>query len=199
MLYSLEDLIVSEIILASSSPRRRLLLEQINIPFRIILPVVEEILPEAGNFAEVVEKNAEIKARSVVDQADGALILGADTLVELDGLPLGKPNDADDAHRMLKTLSGRDHFVHSGIVLLDSRKNHILRAHEVTRVFFRKLRDWEIEEYIASGEPMDKAGSYGIQGRGAVFIRRVEGCFFNVMGLPLTKLWEMLFEFEMNL
>ena len=140
----------------------------------------------------MVEHNAEAKARSVMNRTSKRLILGADTIVEMDGIPLGKPSDEDEARQMLRKLSGHDHYVHTGIALLDTGNNQVIRDHDITRVFFRKLRYSEIEEYIASGEPMDKAGAYGIQERGAVFIRRVEGCFFNVMGLPLAKLWEML-------
>lgn len=188
----MDDMNIPEIILASTSPRRQMLLKQINIPFRAIVPKGIEEVPDDNDFARIVVRNAESKAGSVLDSVAGKAVLGADTLVELDGDPLGKPTDAGDARRMLRSLSGRDHFVHTGIVLIDPARGVRYRDSEITRVYFRSLTEVEIDDYIRSGEPMDKAGSYGIQARGAVLIRRVEGCFFNVMGLPLAKLWEML-------
>lgn len=183
---------IPRIILASTSPRRQMLLHQIQIPFDVIPPEGAELFPETDDFAQIVLRNGEAKALSVLHKADGKAVLAADTLVELDGKALGKPENADDARRMLNELSGREHLVHTGIALLDSKRDARYLDHAVTRVFFRNLPAAEIDAYIASGEPFDKAGSYGIQERGAVFIRRVEGCFFNVMGLPLAKLWEML-------
>jgi len=187
-----DNLDIPEIILASTSPRRQMLLRQVNIPFRVIPPVVDEVSPIGDDFARIVVINAEAKAASVLDQVNGQAILGADTLVELNGRPLGKPVNRDDARRMLNELSGRDHFVHTGITLIDAETGTRYCDNEITRVYFRNLTRVEIDAYIESGEPMDKAGSYGIQGRGALFIYRVEGCFFNVMGLPLSKLWEIL-------
>jgi len=190
--YMSDNLDIPEIILASTSPRRQMLLRQVNIPFRVIPPVVDEVSPIGDDFARIVVINAEAKAASVLDQVNGQAILGADTLVELNGRPLGKPVNRDDARRMLNELSGQDHSVHTGITLIDAETGAHYCDNEITRVYFRNLRRIEIDAYIESGEPMDKAGSYGIQGRGALFIYRVEGCFFNVMGLPLSKLWEIL-------
>ena len=170
-----------------------MLLEQIGIHFEVVPPDDgTEKTPSNGDFAAIVVRNAAAKAASVSDRFKDRIILGADTLVELDGYALGKPCDEADARRMLKLLSGRDHFVHTGIAVIDGRSVERYLDSEVTRVFFRRLTDDEIDDYIRSGEPMDKAGSYGIQERGAVFISRIEGCFFNVMGLPLAKLWEIL-------
>ncbi len=169
-----------------------MLLTQVAIPFEVILPNVDELSPTNGDFERVVVRNAELKARSVSGRADGRLILGADTIVDLDGQPLGKPQDEADANRMLHRLSGRAHRVHSGIALYDPTRDKLYSDHAATSVTFRSLTDAEISAYIESGEPMDKAGSYGIQARGALFIERIEGCFFNVMGLPLAKLWELL-------
>jgi septum formation protein len=125
--------------------------------------------------------------------------LGADTIVNLRGRALGKPADAEDARRTLRMLSGSVHQVHTGIVLIDSAHDLIYRDSAVTGVTFRPLPEEEIEAYIRTGEPFDKAGSYGIQGRGALFIRRVDGCFFNVMGLPLPRLWEVLQQWRRDL
>lgn len=187
-----DNIILTEIILASTSPRRQMLLKQVGIPFRVVPPTGVEELPDEGDFSQLVIRNAEAKASSVISKTNYMPILGADTLVELDSKPLGKPVDEADARRMLGALSGRDHFVYTGIVLIDPVNNARYRDHAVTRVSFRNLTETEITNYIASGEPMDKAGSYGIQERGAVLIHRIEGCFFNVMGLPLAKLWVML-------
>jgi len=199
---------IPEIILASTSPRRKMLLKQVAIPFISISPDVSEEFPIDGNFRKVVMRNAEAKAQSVVMRLTGnhisadvsnqsrKIILGADTIVDLNGRALGKPCNEDEARWMLHELSGQEHIVHSGIALLDFARDKINCNHVQTSVLFRKLRDGEIDAYIRSGEPMDKAGSYGIQARGALFIERIEGCFFNVMGLPLARLWEMLWEME---
>lgn len=185
---------IPSLILASESPRRHMLLKQVGIRFKIISPEVDEIFPLNGDFKDAVISNSDAKIRSVIDRAGDSLVLAADTIVDLDGEALGKPSSRAEARRMLLALSGRDHRVHSGISLFDTRKEKLLHNHVVTRVWFRELLKEEIELYIQSGEPMDKAGSYGIQERGALFIDRIEGCFFNVMGLPLSRMWEMLLE-----
>lgn len=181
-----------EIILASTSPRRQMLLSQVRIPFKVIPPTAREIYPINGNFAEAVIKNAVSKAESVIGKACGNIILGADTIVDLDGKPLGKPTDAAEARRMLCSLSGRTHVVHTGVALVNPDRRISRTLHSMTKVTFRTLDADEIDAYIASGEPFDKAGSYGIQGSGALFIERIDGCFFNVMGLPLAATWELL-------
>jgi len=193
-----DDLLVPAIILASISPRRQMLLRQVGIEFDIIPPGGDEVMPVKEDFIETVVRNAEAKAVSVLSKANGRLVLGADTLVNIDGEPLGKPTNREDALRMLHRLSGSDHFVYTGIALIDPDSDFRYLDHETTKVTFRKLSDEEIEAYIRTGEPMDKAGSYGIQERGAAFISRVEGCFFNVMGLPLAKLWEALINWRKN-
>ena len=191
-----DDFLTPAIVLASISPRRQMLLRQVGIEFDVIPPYDDEALPQAGDFIETVVRNAEAKAVSVLSRADGRLVLGADTLVNLDGEPLGKPKNREDADRMLHRLSGNDHLVHTGIALIDPGSDYRYLDHETTKVTFRKLTDEEIDTYISTGEPMDKAGSYGIQERGATFISSIEGCFFNVMGLPLAKLWEELIKWE---
>ncbi|NQT34334.1 septum formation protein Maf [bacterium] len=193
-----DDLLVPAIILASISPRRQMLLRQVGIEFDIIPPGGDEVMPVKEDFIETVVRNAKAKAVSVLSKANGRLVLGADTLVNIDGEPLGKPTNREDALRMLHRLSGSDHFVYTGIALIDPDSDFRYLDHETTKVTFRKLSDEEIEAYIRTGEPMDKAGSYGIQERGAAFISRVEGCFFNVMGLPLAKLWEALINWRKN-
>ena len=175
-----------------------MLLSQIGVPFMVIPPVTAELTPTNGDFTDVAMRNAEAKARSVLKQAEGRIIIGADTIVDLDGLPLGKPQGAEDARRMLQMLSARTHLVHTGVAVLDAATGRLERDAATTRVCFRRLDPEEIESYVRSGQPLDKAGSYGIQERGALFIERVEGCFFNVIGLPLAKLWVMLKRMDYN-
>jgi len=169
-----------------------MLLAQVGIPFIVIPPTADEAHPIKHQFAEATIGNATLKARSVRDRAEGRIILGADTIVDLDGDGLGKPKDGDDAFRMLTLLSGRTHRVHTGIVLINGRTGEERSENVITEVTFRRLPTTEIEDYIATGEPFDKAGAYGIQERGALLIERVNGCFFNVMGLPIARLWELL-------
>lgn len=147
----------------------------------------ESVLP-GESARDCVLRLAEAKARAAWRR--GELALGADTLVALDGGILGKPADADDARRMLRLLSGRAHCVLTGVALFDGRG--VKRAVEETRVFFRPLADAEIEEYAAGGEPADKAGAYGIQGAASKFVERIEGCYFNVVGLPVSRIYGML-------
>ena len=127
-------------------------------------------------------------------RACGALVLGADTIVAVDGEILGKPSSPDDARRMLRSLSGKIHEVHTGLALLRNPGPKQYVVEEITRVHFAPLADQEIEEYIATGEPFDKAGAYAIQGVGGRYVTRIEGCYFNVMGLPLARLYSLLRE-----
>ncbi|MBM3326194.1 MAG: septum formation protein Maf [Calditrichaeota bacterium] len=187
-----DKLIIPSIILASASPRRQILLQQVGIPFEVIIPHTEELAPQGGDFPLVAMTNADAKARSVGSRVAGRPILAADTLVELDGEPLGKPRDADAARSMLTALSGRMHTVYTGYTLVDEESGKRYPDYAVTDVWFRQLGWREIESYIASGEPFDKAGAYGIQARGALLIERINGCFFNVMGLPIVKVWETM-------
>jgi len=187
------------VVLASGSPRRRELLSMIGLDdFKVIPDASEERVPDGLSPAQVVCHIALQKAKNVSSFccADD-LIIAADTLVYLDGQPLGKPEDPDDAFAMLRALSGKKHTVYTGVALL--RGDVHATAAEATVVYFRELPDWEILEYVKTGEPMDKAGAYGAQGRGAVFIERIEGEFFNVMGLPLCRLTVMLRDFGVSI
>ncbi len=175
-------------ILASASPRRSELLRAAGIAFEQRPAQVDErVLPEEAA-RDYVLRLAEAKARAAWRR--GELTLGADTAVAVDGGILGKPADADDAKRMLRLLSGRAHCVLTGVALFDG--GSAKRAVEETRVFFRSLSAAEIEEYAASGEPADKAGAYGIQGAASKFVERIEGCYFNVVGLPVARVYGML-------
>ena len=190
---------MTRIILASRSPRRVQLLRELGIRDFEIIPSQSEEEPDTALSPEAaVEHISMAKAREVLSRAGGeGLIIAADTLVYLDGRPLGKPSDEEDAKAMLRSLSGREHLVVTGLALiLDGRE---LSAAESTLVRFRELSDEDISWYVSTGEPMDKAGAYGAQGLGAIFIKGITGDFFNVMGLPLCRLAESLEELGMPL
>ena len=179
-------------ILASGSPRRRELLEMLGVPDLTIRPATgpERATPGAGPEQTVRELSLH-KAQEIAQTcAPEDIIIAADTIVYLDGAILGKPKDHDDAVRMLTALSGREHIVYTGVAVL--RGGELRQAAERTAVRFRTLTPAEIERYIATGEPMDKAGAYGIQGLAGVFVERLDGDYFSVMGLPVCTLGEML-------
>lgn len=178
------------LILASASPRRRELLEKFNIPFTIDPASAPEDPPEGADAAETVKVLSAAKAIEVSRRHPGCVVIGADTVVELDGTILGKPRDEKDAFEMLRTLSGREHRVYTGVTVTNGVTT--LSQAEKTRVFFREMTDREIKAYIATGEPMDKAGAYGYQGFAGLFVERIDGDFFNVVGLPLCRLGHML-------
>lgn len=174
------------IILASQSPRRQELLKNIFSDFEVIVSDEPEILPEGTSAEDAPELLARIKAGAVAKAHPDELVIGADTVVILDGELMGKPKDAQDTERMLRALSGKVHTVITGCCVVYHGRIHSFS--ELTRVRFYPLCDREIEEYIATGEPFDKAGAYGIQGRGSVLVKGIEGDFFNVMGLPVGRL-----------
>ena len=187
------------IILASGSPRRQELLKQLGIKdFKIIADTAEELLTAGISPEEQVKKLSLQKARNVSSICNNDdIIIAADTLVYLDNEPLGKPASQTDAIEMLKRLSGRKHSVFTGVTLL--RDGKFISEAEKTDVYFRDLTENEIIAYAKTGEPMDKAGSYAAQGGAAVFIKRIEGEFFNVMGLPLCRLYVMLMDFGVTI
>lgn len=174
------------LILASQSPRRREILNMLGY-CPVCRPAnADETLPSDQPPAGGVELLARRKASAVLPAADAAdTVLGSDTVVVLDGRILGKPRDAAEAATMLRLLSGRTHYVYTGVALLRGEESFIF--HDRTRVTFYDLSDREIHEYVATGEPMDKAGAYGIQGRGSALVRGIAGDFFTVMGLPAGK------------
>ncbi len=192
---------VPRLILASASPRRASLLSQIGLTFEVCpSDVVEPPLSMYSNrsASEITRELALIKAKAVAQDRNDGVIIGADTLVSLDGELLGKPSDDADALMMLTHLSGNSHEVVTGVTLIDAATGRDSVWSETTQVYFRALSRTEIIAYIASGEASDKAGAYGIQGRGAAFVRRIEGCYFNVVGLPLASLVEHLSNFQSN-
>lgn len=181
-------------VLASASERRKELLTRLCEEFRVI----ESFFPEEkvvfnGNLEEYVKELSLGKAKYVADNLDTEdIIIAADTIVAIGDLILGKPKDKDDAYTMLKSLSGKVHNVYTGVTVLDVRSKKIISEAVCTKVKFSHLSDEEILSYVDSGDPLDKAGAYGIQGRGGVFVERIEGCYYNVVGLPLNKLDKML-------
>lgn len=189
---------IPRLVLASASPRRSALLSQIGITFEVRPSDIVEPPPNIHlntPASEVTQKLALLKAVDVAQHFNEAIILGADTLVSLEGKLLGKPTDDTEAFEMLTHLSGTCHEVVTGVALVDAGTGRESVWAETTQVYFRELHSTEIATYIASGETSDKAGAYGIQGRGAAFVRRIEGCYFNVVGLPLASFVERLSNF----
>lgn len=186
-----------KIILASKSPRRRELLERMGLEFTCMNSEFDESAVEGLPPEELVCRLSEGKAQSVAARAgEDALIIAADTVVALDGTILGKPKDELEAFKMLSTLSGVRHQVHTGVTVLLGAQSR--QCHEVADVTFRDLSEEEIENYIHTGECMDKAGAYGIQGCGALLVQQIKGDFYTVMGLPVCRLGELLKEFGVD-
>ncbi len=187
------------IILASNSPRRRELLGQMGLKdFQVSAPNVDETVEPGLSPAEMVEELSLRKARAAAEKAGPEdLVIAADTVVALDGKVLGKPRDWEDAFAMLSALSGREHRVYTGVTVL--RGEEAATGHEETTVAFRALEPGEIRGYIATGEPMDKAGAYGIQGLGALLVSGIRGDYCSVVGLPVFRLARMLADFGVEL
>lgn len=180
------------LVLASGSPRRRELLAFLGVPFSCVVSGADEHVSPCQP-EEMVRKLAQIKAECVLDLLETpSVVLGADTVVVLDGEILGKPADAPEAAAMLSRLQGHTHTVVTGICLLNSETGEHMVDYERTEVIFAPMTDEEIADYVATGDPLDKAGAYGIQGPCAVHIPGIHGCYYNVMGLPLHKLYRML-------
>ena len=188
-----------DIILASQSPRRKELLSQMGLRgFKVTSPEVDETVEEHLPPAQVVEELSRRKALAVARHADGDdLIIAADTVVALEGAVLGKPADQREAFAMLTALSGNRHYVYTGLTVI--KGDQVMTQHECTTVTFRDLEPEEISHYIATGEPMDKAGAYGIQGLGAMLVSGIEGDYFNVVGLPIFRLSRILAGFGLDL
>ena len=171
--------------LASRSPQRRAILEQLGVRFDVVVPEVEET--SEGDPRGMVVENALRKARAVA----GELVLGADTTVVVDGQIIAKPSDEEDARRMLRLLSGRWHEVLTGVALVRAESGHALVAHERTRVRFAATSEDEIDWHVRTGDVLDKAGAYAIQGRAALFIEAIDGDYWNVVGLPVRLVYEL--------
>ena len=185
-------------VLASGSPRRLILLAQIGIEAEVRPSSFSELSGASDNVEKLVQANALGKGRDVLPLCKkDEVVIAADTVVVLDDKVIGKPKNVEEAKEMLRALSGRSHRVLTGIAVFYKEEETVETV--TTSVRFRKLTSEEIDAYIATGEPMDKAGAYGIQGHGALLVESIEGCYNNVVGLPLTKLYQMLGQLEVKL
>lgn len=193
---------VQTLILASSSPRRQELIRSLGLPYIIRVSDADETVEGEITPSEMVEMLSLRKAATVREQlrssGEQGVIIGSDTIVVFDGKVLGKPADEQDSFRMLKWLQGATHQVYSGIACVDAATGKQAVAHRITQVRMKPLSDEQIWRYIATGEPKDKAGSYAIQGLGATIVDSIEGDYFNVVGLPLSLLSDLLLEFDIR-
>lgn len=184
--------------LASASPRRQALLRALRIEFRIIPSLADEAGPLPDDGCRRAEALALRKAAEVATRVGEGLVLGADTIVECDGRLLGKPRDRDEARRFLRLLSGRSHLVTTALALVEAGGGRTVTGQEVTEVCVRPLMAEEIDVYVGTDEPLDKAGGYAIQGAGGAFIEGIKGSFTNVVGLPLGRLRALLLRFGID-
>ncbi|MBB4825849.1 septum formation protein [Sporosarcina luteola] len=183
------------IVLASSSPRRKELLEMVNIPFEVLPSEVEENIELIEHdFEGFVKTLAHTKAQAVAKRVEDAIVIGADTIVVLDGRIYHKPASSEEAKQFLQCFSGKAHSVFTGVAIL--RNGEVSAFTEKTNVYFKKLDDALIDWYVESGDPMDKAGAYGIQTAGALLVEKIEGDYYNVVGLPIAKLASRLRELD---
>lgn len=186
-----------EIILASASPRRQELLQLLGIEFRVVPSDFDEKSAVAWPPEAHVMESAGGKAADIASRIEDCVVIGADTVVVVDDRILGKPSDPDDARRMLSLLSGRSHYVYTGLAVIlhsEGKTVHAARDFVRTEVCFGELSDATIDHYVATGEPLDKAGAYGIQERGSLLVEGIVGDYFNVVGLPIYRLSRMLTE-----
>jgi len=191
---------LKRIILASNSPRRQELLKLLGIKFEIQVSNWKEIAQNNLTPQELCCYNAKEKARAILlSPEEDCIVIGCDTIVVLNNHILEKPETEDDARRMLSLLSGKTHTVYSGISVRDNKIQKEITEHVETIVKFRDISSMEIDSYISTGEPFDKAGSYGIQGKGALFVEYINGCYYNVVGLPLVTLYTILIKTGINI
>lgn len=178
------------IILASASPRRKELMEDTQLPFTIIPAVGDEQLDETLPIEIAIEEIAKEKALSVAQNHPDSIVIGADTMVILDGKALGKPKDANHAYEILSALSGKKHKVVTGVAMIDGEYQEVY--HETTQVEFYDLEQELIDWYLSTQEPFDKAGAYGIQGYGKLLVASIQGDYYNVMGLPIARVYRSI-------
>lgn len=190
-----------KVILASKSPRRVEILEKIVKEFEVVESNFDEsTIDFLGDVEEYVKDLAKSKAIEVSKRLnEKSIVIAADTVVFQNGRVLEKPKNEEDAFSMLSSLSGNTHKVYSGICVIDTYSDTVVTDYDCTEVKFSELNSRQIENYINSGEPMDKAGSYGIQGLGGAFVEKIEGCYYNVMGLPLNKLYKALKNYDITI
>lgn len=200
----MESSSIHRVILASTSPRRKELMASLNIPFDIVPSHADETTPEHLSPAQIVTELSKRKAEAVYHSLEssslsqGDIIVGSDTIVVRDAEVLGKPRNVDEAAAMISSLQGRSHMVYTGVTCIDSSTGKTIVDYRSTKVTMKKLTDEEVLAYARSGEGLDKAGAYAIQGLGATLVTGIEGCYFNVVGLPLSLLAEMLKQFGIN-
>ena len=190
---------MKEVILASASPRRKELLEKIGLRFKVEPSNYEEDIPSELEPHELAQKISLEKAKVVASKHQNVIVIAADTFIVFGGQILGKPHTENEARKMLEAISGKSHSVITGFSIIDTSKNKTLSKSVETKIYVRKLTLAEIDAYVKSKEPLDKAGAYAIQGLGAVFVEKIEGDYFNVIGLPLSALTEALKEFGINI
>lgn len=184
---------MKRIILASKSPRRKQIMDELYIPYEIIVANIEEKINLNNDLKEEIEKLSFLKALKVFDDNKDAVVIGADTIVVVNNKVLGKPKDALDAKNMLKMLQNSKHYVITAVTILSSEKSETFS--NISEVFFNEMSDKEIEDYIKTNEPMDKAGSYAIQGIGSKFINKINGDYYAIMGLPISEVYKRLKEY----
>ena len=188
------------LILASASPRRAELLNLLGLDFQVFPSGVSEVIPDKSTSPlELVKGLALHKATDVARKLERGLVIGADTLVVLEDTIFGKPSGPDAAVEMLSKLNGKIHSVYTGVAIIQAHSGQTEVGYSETKVKFRTLSIEELRSYVATGEPLDKAGAYGIQGKGGVLVEGIKGCYFNVVGLPLSKLAEMLRKFQISI
>ena len=184
--------LLPRLLLASTSPRRAEILRAVGWPFEVCAANVDETKKRREGAAAYVERLARAKAERIAPAYPARIVLGADTVVAVDDLVLGKPRDDEEARRMLRSLSGRWHEVLTGIALVRADAERSIVAHEKTRVRFARMSDEEIDWYVSTGESMDKAGAYAVQGAAALFIEAIEGDYWNVVGLPVRLVYSLV-------
>lgn len=196
----MQVIFLAKFVLASASPRRADILKKLGIDFEVIPSSFDEN-SNIKDVRELVKYLAVGKAKDVMSKTNAAdvIIIGADTVVYFDNKIIGKPKSEEEAFQILKMLNNKKHEVLTGICVIDKKNNKIITDYEVTSVFFNDLSDEEILSYIKTKEPFDKAGAYGIQGFGSLLVKRIEGCYFNVVGMPVTKLYMILKKMGVNL
>lgn len=188
-----------KLILASKSPARRALLKQAGLKFLSFVPNIKEKKSNTGGVKKLVIDNAFKKAQAAANKFTSGIVIGADTLSLVKGKVIGKPKNKAHAFRILKQISGKPQWVYTGLVIIDIDKRKVYKAHEKTKVYMRKLSNFDIKAYLKKVNTIDKAGSFDIQGLGSTFIYRIEGCFYNVVGLPLARLGTILEKIGVNL
>ncbi|MFA6023352.1 MAG: Maf family protein [Candidatus Pacearchaeota archaeon] len=188
-----------KIILATTSPRRQGLAQTMGLDFEIVPSNYEENMKLNLKPKDLVMQFAHGKALDVSKKFKEGIVIGIDTIIVFNNKNLGKPKTKEEAFKMLKSYSGKKQYVYSGVCLIDCKTKKIIKDFEVTEVYFKKLEDNEIKNYIATGEPMDKAGGYGIQDLASIFIKKINGCYFNVMGFPIYNIYKNLRKMNVNI